>query len=101
MSKYGIILLFICTLDLSFTSIGIYLGYFTELNPLLNWFIIGWGLPGLIFAKSIFTIIPIFILETAPKYCDTAHGRIGHYYKFVIYSYIFVLSSSILFQLDL
>jgi hypothetical protein len=96
MSKYGIILLCICSLDISVTVLGIKLGVCEENNTLLNWFLFRFGLVGIIFAKFvIFTAIPIAIMEIAPRFNKALQQRIATYYKFTIFAYILIFSTMV------
>jgi len=98
MSRAGTILLSICFLDLTGTALGIYFGYLDEANPMLNYFLIRWGLPGLILVKMFFVAVPLLILEIAPRFDPIAQQRIGIYYKVVISAYVLILAGSILSQ---
>ncbi len=99
MSRFGVILLSICLLDLTMTALGIHFGYLKEASPILNYFLERWGLPGLILSKIFFVATPLLILEIAPGFDSIAQRRIGAYYKFVIYSYVLILEGVFFFRM--
>lgn len=99
MSKYGVVLLSICLLDTTGTFCGIYTGIFGELNPILNYFLINWGLAGFVLSKIfIFVILPILIFEITFKLNLLSRKRIKNYYIFTIVAYLLILAGGILFQ---
>ena len=98
MSRFGAVLLSICFLDLIGTVLGIHFGYLKEANPMLNYFLERWGLLGFIISKMFFVIIPILVLEIAPRFDSIAQRRIGTYYKVVIYAYVLILEGAFYFK---
>lgn len=98
MSKYGIGLLLICLIDLLTTVYGIKCGILTEANPLLLFFLIRYGLPGLISAKIFFTIPLVLALEKLPEYCPQAKKRKNKYFLFVIFAYSSIFIFSCVYQ---
>ncbi len=98
MSRFGVILLSVCLLDLTGTALGIHFGYFEEANPMLNYFLERWGLFGLIISKMFFVLIPLLVLEIAPRFDSIVQRRIGIYYKVVIYAYILILEGAFYFK---
>ena len=99
MNRLGLTLLIICLLDLIRTALGIHFGYLEELNPMLNYFLVHWGLSGFILAKLFFVVVPILVLETVSKIQLLAQERIRFYYKIAISAYVLILGGGILFQL--
>ncbi|MDP3052313.1 MAG: DUF5658 family protein [bacterium] len=99
MNRLGLVFLIICLLDLTGTALGIHFGYLGEANPILNYFLIDWGLSGFILAKLFFVVVPIFVLEIISKYDPGVRRRIRTCYKFLIVAYVFIFIMGNLYQL--
>ncbi|MBU2633445.1 hypothetical protein KJ751_03000 [Patescibacteria group bacterium] len=90
-SKFGVILLGICFFDLGATSLGIHFGYLDEMNPLLDYYLVQFGLWGLILSKIFLSVVPVFVIETVNKIGLITKWQLKIYCSIAIFIYVLVL----------
>ena len=99
-SKAIALLFWICVADLAMTSIGISVGIFSgEHNPILAVFFSHFGIMGLVAAKLLFTVIPIFSLVFIYKKHSEYRTYINHGCFFASGIYIATLTIALYNQM--
>jgi hypothetical protein len=84
-SKYTKILFWVGIIDLATTVFGLKIGYIQEGNPLMNWFLMSWGIPMLIAVKIINMIVCLGFLEWARTRITIK--KMVFYYRSAIFLY--------------
>jgi len=99
-SEWLVILAAIGVFDLAITTLGIILGEFGEINPMLNFVLTKYGLGGFILTKTFFVMWPVALLGALPWCWDEAKRKaVGDTYTLcAIILYVIIFWGGILGQ---
>lgn len=102
MTRHGMILSAMCGLDLTITLVGLKTSWWSgEINPVLAWFLIRWGLIGLAGAKIFFNAATISILEIVYRSGKIPQRKFIKYMRLTIFAYLSLFIGGLVSQLFL